>query len=307
MKPRTILLILLALICGVSAAVGVNQLNRDKAPVATGETVSVVCTSKDLARGEVLSPENCEIRQLPKESLLAGTIQDLEEVVDQTLAVPLVKGEAVLETKLSGKAPGQDLISRIPSGMRAFTIKTPHVASGVGGFIRPDSKVDVLLTTRSNSRSDASGGGATTTLIQNLKILAVDRRIDSPEGEEIDEKDPRSVTLLVTPNQAAKLDLGMNMGMLHLSLRNPDDNQEAKTRPATLAELRYHQEKPVTNMANRASELASRMARIWAGSGDTTETASAEPVEPQAVQYRSANIRTLRGSSRGHIRIDSAQ
>ena len=39
------------------------------------------------------------------------------------------------------------------------------------------------------------------------------------------------------------MSMGMNMGTLHLSLRNPEDESEAMTRPTTLAELRYHQEK----------------------------------------------------------------
>ena len=52
------------------------------------------------------------------------------------------------------------------------------------------------------------------------------------------------MTLLVTPDQANKLDLGQNKGSLHLSLRNPEDKEAADTRPATLADLRFRQEKP---------------------------------------------------------------
>ena len=46
------------------------------------------------------------------------------------------------------------------------------------------------------------------------------------------------MTLLVTPQQAAKLDLGQNLGTLHLTLRNPEDAAEVSSlHLATIAEL----------------------------------------------------------------------
>ena len=41
----------------------------------------------------------------------------------------------------------RETCSHLPPGMRAFTILTPHVAAGVGGFVLPGNHVDVLLTT----------------------------------------------------------------------------------------------------------------------------------------------------------------
>ncbi len=102
----------------------------------------------------------------------------------------------------------------------------------------PGNHVDVLLTTTGNA-NDGSGGAATTTLLQNVEILAVAQIVDAPDTNMMDPKATRDVTILVTPNQAAKLDLGMNKGELHLSLRNAKDVAEADTRPATLAELRF--------------------------------------------------------------------
>jgi pilus assembly protein CpaB len=115
--------------------------------------------------------------------------------------------------------------------MRAFTIHTPSVASGVGGFILPGNKVDVLLT------MEGKYGSITTTLVQNLEILAVDQRIDAPADNRVDPNQLRSVTLLVTPDQAARLGLGQNKGALHLSLRNHEDNQVGSAAPARLAKL----------------------------------------------------------------------
>ena len=81
------------------------------------------------------------------------------------------------------------------------------------------------------SGTNATGGGSTTTLLQNVEILAVDQKMDAPSDNKVDTKDLRSVTLLVTPQQANRLDLGQNKGMLHLALRNREDNEDFQTKP----------------------------------------------------------------------------
>src|SRR5437879_8830127 len=121
--------------------------------------------------------------------------------------------------------------------MRAFTIPTTNVASGVAGFVMPGNRVDVLLTMNGVGTREQTGGGVTTTLLQNIEILAVDQRIDAPVDNKVDPAQLRSVTLLVTPEEAARLDLGQNRGSLHLSLRNPEDTRHAQARPATLTAL----------------------------------------------------------------------
>ena len=65
-----------------------------------------------------------------------------------------------------------------------------------------------------------------------------------PEDSKPIANDMKTVTLLVKPDQAAKLDLGMNKGILHLSLRGPADDGDAKTTPATMSELEFHQKSP---------------------------------------------------------------
>ena len=149
-----------------------------------------------------------------------------------------------------------------PNGMRAFTIHTPSVASGVGGFVLPGNKVDVLLT------MDGKRGSITTTLLQNLEILAVDQRIDAPADNRIDPKQLHSVTLLVTPDQAARLGLAQNKGSLHLALRNHKDDQLLRTSRARMAELDdgYQEEAPPEVVAEaKPAPVPGRVVTIYRG------------------------------------------
>ena len=147
----------------------------------------------------------------------------------------------MLATKITAKGAGVGLAAIIPKGMRAFTIQTPTIAAGVAGFVLPGNRVDVLLTVKEMS-GGAEARGGTIILLQNLEILAVDQRVDAEptvtEKLGATAKDLRSVTLLVTPQQAAKLDLGRNLGTLHLTLRNPEDTAEVSSlHLATIGEL----------------------------------------------------------------------
>ncbi len=283
MKSRTLILVVLALICGASAVVGVNQLTQGT-EVSMVATEPVVIAAKNMPRGSVLSPQVLTVSQWPAGTAPAGALTTVEEANGRAVFVPLVKGEPLLEAKLASKDAGRGLAAMIPKGMRAFTIRTSHVSAGVGGFIMPGNKVDILLTTTGSGPHDTTGGGATTTLLQNIEILAIAQLLDAPDTNAMNPKDMNNVTLLVTPDQAAKLDLGMNKGMLHLTLRNPEDDLEADTRPATMAQLRFHQEQLNQGTFRLATSIASKPAR-----------------------RRVTHIRTLRGTQRGIIRLEYAR
>ena len=201
-------------------------------------SVPVVVAVVDLPRGASITPEAVKIKEFPRDLVPAGALSKLEDAVNRGIFVPLTKDEPVLESKLAPKGAGRGLSALIPSGMRAYSVKVPDVAQGVAGFILPGNRVDVLLSLGEISGTNETGGGSTTTLLQNVEILAVDQKMDAPSDNKVDTKDLRSVTLLVTPQQANRLDLGQNKGMLHLALRNREDNEAAQTKPATLIDLR---------------------------------------------------------------------
>ena len=202
-------------------------------PQSNPIVVPVVVVIVDLPRGASITPEAVKIKEFPRDLVPAGALSKLEDAVNRVIFVPLTKDEPVLESKLAPKGAGRGLSALIPSGMRAYSVKVPDVAQGVAGFILPGNRVDVLLSLGEISGTKETGGGSTTTLLQNVEILAVDQKMDAPSDNKVDTKDLRSVTLLVTPQQANLLDLGQNKGMLHLALRNRQDNEAAQTKPAT--------------------------------------------------------------------------
>jgi pilus assembly protein CpaB len=256
------------------------------------DKISVVDEALKFQRGPPITSDFLKTRDVPRDLVPEGAITRLEDAVDRIAYGALVKEEQLLEAKLTPRGAGRGMAALIPPGMRAFTIQTPSVAAGVAGFILPGNRVDVLLTVSSQSPNDQTGGGTTTTLLQNVEILAVDQRVDAPADNKVDPKELRSVTLLVTPDHANKLDLGQNRGTLHLSLRNPEDHQPAVTRPTTLADLRYHQEKPWDERAKGVLEA------VGNALAQPLKTRPPEEAEPPA-----RRIRTVRGAQEGLVLI----
>jgi pilus assembly protein CpaB len=234
---RTVLIGVFALVFGVSAAVGVYLFGTAPPKVIMPETVSVVVAAVDINRGQMLTAELLVSRDWPKEMVPEGAIVSIEEILERTVAIPLLKGDVLVDGKLAAKGTGRGMAAIIPAGMRAVTIQTPNVATGVAGFVLPGNKVDILLTMTNQGSADLTGGGSTITLLQNVEILAVDQQTDVPDANKMDPKELRSVTLMVTPLEAARLDLGQNKGTLRLTLRNPTDKATDFVDPVTLTGL----------------------------------------------------------------------
>ena len=237
MRLRTGLVALLTLIFGASAAFAVYLLAGRPAAEAEVETVSVVVAKEQIQRGDTLQESLLEMKPWPKEFVPEGAMTTIEDAIGRTVWIPLVPNDPVVESKLATRDSGQGLASLIPPGMRAVTIQTSNIAMGVAGFIMPGNKVDVLWTASQISRGDDTGGGSTITLLQNIEVLAVDQRLGVPQDNKVDIRETRTVTLLATPTEAAKLDLAQNRGTLRLSLRNPGDTLSEAVDMATLRGL----------------------------------------------------------------------
>jgi len=295
MSFRTVLVILLALGCGVSAALGLHLVlakNNGSGAIASVETTPVVLTKTEIARGRLLSGELVEIKAWPKPLVPPGALVKVEEATDRAALQTMMPGELVFDAKLAAKGAVGGMASIIPAGKRAYTIQTKTSASKVAGFVLPGNLVDVLLTFRGMS-TDETGGGSTTTLLQAVEVLAVGKQIE-PVGktEVVDAQEIESVTLLVTPEQVAKLDLGQSLGMLSLSLRNPNDFDDVNTSPATIADIRFGPTKPVDTQ--KFAKMFGPMVSAGAA-GEKESEARGEAV--------STSILTLRGQTWGAVKV----
>ncbi len=184
--------------------------------------VRVVVATHDLPLGTLLRPGDVRLVNYPAHDVPKGVIVQTRDATNRVALVPLYANEPVLLSKLSAPTSVEGFASIIEPGYRAVSVPITD-ASGVAGLIQPNSKVDVLFT-RTGSLAEA----ATSTILQDVKVISTGRLL--PAGQAADPRAPRSqtVTLVLTPEDAQKLELAKNQGRISLSLRNPLDSSETK-------------------------------------------------------------------------------
>jgi pilus assembly protein CpaB len=216
------MLLALALGCGLVASIGISQV-MDRPAQVTMETAPIYVAKININLGDPIDAEMLALQEWPKDKIPRGAISELSELEGRRPRSAIIEGEPILEAKLL--APGQvaDPIQQIPKGMRLKTIAVDAEKS-VAGLLGPGDRVDVQLFVRKDARTGIEMAKSKI-ILQNIRVFAVDQTVQrSPEGG--DEKTiAKTVSLMLTPEQASKLSLAEQVGELSLIPRNPDDEE----------------------------------------------------------------------------------
>jgi Flp pilus assembly protein CpaB len=226
MRTKSLVLLLLALGCGLIASIGISQVidRGNQQEVVTEEMVDVVVAIADLKAGEKITPEKIALDKRPKSQVLEGAFNSIQTAQENPLKLqqPIFKGEMVL----LGKFNKEDRSVRIPPGYRTIAIPTDS-QSAAGNLLNPEDRVDVLLYIPGNGQNVVP---EVKTILRNISVFAVnDKWSNSGEvtdGTTGEGKNTRFVSLLVTPEQGEVLTLAQFQGQLKLTMRSPFDNKD---------------------------------------------------------------------------------
>jgi pilus assembly protein CpaB len=201
---------------GLAALLANNWISQRLGAVELeDQSGQVVAAAADIPVGTKLEATHLKVIPLPLEAISENNLTSLDEAIGRVVTQPLYSGEILLEKRLTLHEGGSPLAAVIESGKRALTVRVNDVI-GVAGFLLPSNRIDVVSTKRgSGSRTTISK-----TIVENLKVLAVDQTASS------DKNDPvivRAVTLEVTPKEAELIVKATEEGKVQLTLRNPLD------------------------------------------------------------------------------------
>lgn len=187
------------------------------------DTVDVLIASDDVPLGSILSAREMSWQPWPKGSVADGFItreaqpEGLTEMAGRVAKAPLFAGEPIREQRLI-KTDRGFMSAILPKGKRAVAVSVEAVTTA-GGFILPGDHVDVILT---KSGRRGSGGAISETILQNVRVLA----IDTKTANESDEKSlppNRTATLELAPTQAEIVTEAQQLGTIALTLRSAAD------------------------------------------------------------------------------------
>lgn len=256
---------LLTTIVGLGVAGGAvyyaqTQLNAVPQEAAAGapSVVRVVATSKDIEFGQVIEQHLLTTIDWPATAVPAGAITDMATLIPQTGMQPrrakraMGAGELVFPAKVSDWGEKVTIVQTIGENNRAISISV-NAQTGVGGFVTPGDEVDIVLT---------RGGGEdmrAVTILQRIRVIGVDQRSDELREEA---SVARTVTVEVTPEQGQKLALAQRAGVLSLSLRSNETDEDQPLEAVRLSDLLLEkspvpdgESKPVVRVRRGATEV----------------------------------------------------
>lgn len=300
MNAKTLIPLVVALaLGGIAAKLGKDMM--DKRRQASGPSMKmarVVVASLDVAPGALIKETDVTLGNVPADSIPQYTFASTGEVIGRVASTQLVKGQTVLETLLAPKGSPSGVQVMIPEGMRAVTLEVNEF-SGVAGLLTPGCRVDVLQTLRVKEAEDDSGGMVSKTIVEDLKVIAVGRRLSSVSGPD-PEQIARSITVLATQEQAEVLNLATNMGQPRLVLRNGRDGVKTGGKGVTVAELRGVKK----DSGEDSAAIVALMEKMFANTPATRpSTPVARTEEPRPVEKNFRDVEIIRGGTTSSVKV----
>ena len=207
-------LIVFALIfAGIAAWLATRWMDTQLATTSIGKPAfsNTVIAAQDIPLGKRIETADVRAVRATQASIPADAFVKTEEVVGHVSKSALFAGEVVINRRLSKYTGGSALAAVLSPGMRAVTVRVDDVI-GVGGFVLPENRVDVVAAFQEGNAARAE------TILRDIKVLAVDQRSDTGTNEALL---VRAVTLEVTPEGAEKIAAAEQRGRIQLTLLNP--------------------------------------------------------------------------------------
>jgi pilus assembly protein CpaB len=207
----------------------------DKGTPKATESVPIYVALHNINLGDPIEAGMLSLEEWPKDKVPRGAISKLSDLEGRRPRTAIIEGEPILEGKLL--APGQiaDPIRSIPPDMRLVTIAVDAEKSAAG-LLGPGDRVDVQLFVRKDERAGIEATRSKV-ILQNIRVFAVDQTVQrSPDGSE-ERTIAKTVSLMLSPEQASKLSLAEQIGEISLIPRNPDDETVATWSEVTIDDL----------------------------------------------------------------------
>ncbi len=250
-------LLIIAVICGVLAGGAAWMYLKSKEaqyreayrpPVE--RKVALIVPRQDIGKAEVISKEKVAVLEVPAQFVPSGAVlaQDWKKLDGRMVEAPLQKGKPITWSAVEGSSVTR-FSENVELGKRAKTVKISKVNS-FDGLLRPGDHVDLLgsfaatdigLQEQPNLADDVI-----MTVLENVVVVAAGREDASGRKYETfyDQNSAdgfnmnfSTVSLMLTPQQVARVELAERSGDLVAVLRHPKDTSFAKLGQITVANL----------------------------------------------------------------------
>ena len=189
-------------------------------PAPVVELVDCLVAIEKIEAGTPLDPSRFKKETRPLVSSGANVVTSFDKLRGSYAASFIAAGQPLLLDYMTAKAPVNEIQANIPEGFRAVAVAVDDV-SNVEGWVRAGAKVDVMLA------SEISGKPAITLLAQNAKVLSTGKVSAAKGRSDRGGGGPTTITIMVTVDEATKIQLASSSGVMSLALRGDEDTVES--------------------------------------------------------------------------------
>jgi pilus assembly protein CpaB len=238
----------LAAVAAVFAALLVQGIIGTGKKVASPATkpdlavTEVLVAASDLPLGHVVSAGDLKWTAWPENAVSGNYVTrkggggSMESSVGGTVRQAMLSGEPVTTSKIVAPGSAGFMAAMLSPGTRAVSVKI-SAETGAGGFILPNDRVDVLMTSAGNRNEHF-----TRTVLTNVRVLAIDQSFREEGNQRV--AVGKTATLELGPGQAEVLAQSDASGTVSLALRsladlNADKNAGSAVASGAVTLLRY--------------------------------------------------------------------
>lgn len=198
------------------------------------QLVSVVVAKADLAPGAILSSQTVAVREVPRTFLHTDAVRSEQwsGIAGRVLSRAVRSGEAILNAHLA-QGLGAGFSAQLADGTRALTFPVDEEAS-IAGMLAPGDRIDLLFTTAAGNDS------VTVPLLFAVPVIATGARTQTNENalpDRLQSAPFRTITVAVTPADAAKITLAQEAGRISVALRQLNDRSDTRIARVTKSSL----------------------------------------------------------------------
>jgi pilus assembly protein CpaB len=238
MRAKSVLLLMVALGCGLVASIGITQVMKGRSTSQSPKDgMAIFVAQEDIPMGDPISPQLLQQEEWPKDKIPPSALAKIEDIENRRPKSIIFKGSPILDNQLWPKGNNAGGAQPyIPKGYKVVAVKVDDV-SALGGILRPGDRVDVLVY----MQSDPTHGVRRTevrTFLQDVKVFGINE-VFEPDAAGGDKKlsNARTIELLLTPRQAQAATLASEMGKIRLSLRSLEADETPPPPGTDISEL----------------------------------------------------------------------
>ena len=217
MRMKSLILIFIALGCGLVASIGISQVMDRGGSGGSLEVEQILVALNDIDIGSKLDATNVKLEDWPKAKVPEGAIRRLDDVKEKFANSRFFKGEPLHISKISDTIG--NIAVKVPQGYRAMPVKVDE--DTVMKAISPGDRVDVMVFLRKNLPDIPETGAFT--ILRNVRVFAINSNTERATDGKAEATNFRTVSLLVKPEHSRELAIAGQLGKIMLTLRRPDE------------------------------------------------------------------------------------